>query len=416
LWLRPARVRTCLQRELAALQKSPGRPDLSGIPANEATAIENACGYVRRGSGPAAYYQCLQRELAALQKFLGPRSKRLETSELATGSASRLPGKAAVEKNIEQTQELIHSETAPAEHNIIFSKEESRSNTFPSSPTSLSLETVTTEKGKEQREKSLEGKTSTGQYTANPKEELGNKPLPDTPSSKLPQGTHVTQPTITPETVLSLVAFGFIIFFFTRRAASKQGVSISFLLGRAIRQFLPKRCLHCNTSTRNNNRICDACKIRMDYDKAKTQEREAQEREARIRAEENKKRQEEARAREQRKRDDENARAREREGQERKARERAEENRRREEDRAQEQRRRSERARSNKPAAGQEFDPYQVLQVTRGASKDEIRVAYLNLIKQYHPDKVSHLGKEFRDIAEEKTQAINRAYEILTSI
>jgi hypothetical protein len=47
------------------------RPDLSGIPASEAAAIENACGYVKRGSGPAAYYQCLQRELAALQKSPG---------------------------------------------------------------------------------------------------------------------------------------------------------------------------------------------------------------------------------------------------------------------------------------------------------------------------------------------------------
>jgi DnaJ-class molecular chaperone len=37
------------------------------------------------------------------------------------------------------------------------------------------------------------------------------------------------------------------------------------------------------------------------------------------------------------------------------------------------------------------FDPYQVLKITRGASKEEIKTAYLNLIKQYHPDKVSHL-------------------------
>jgi DnaJ like chaperone protein len=59
------------------------------------------------------------------------------------------------------------------------------------------------------------------------------------------------------------------------------------------------------------------------------------------------------------------------------------------------------------------FDPYQVLRVTRGASKEEIKAAYFNLIKQYHPDKVSHLGQEFQKLADEKARLINRAYEIL---
>ena len=153
----------------------------------------------------------------------------------------------------------------------------------------------------------------------------------------------------------------------------------------------------------------------MDYEEAKAQERETQEREARERAEWYKRQEEQAKAQEQHRRDNENARAQERERREREARRRAEENKRREEERAQEQRRQGEGARSNKPAAGRGFDPYQVLQVTRGARKEEIRAAYLNLIKQYHPDKLSHLGKEFQDIAEEKTQGINRAYEILTS-
>lgn len=61
------------------------------------------------------------------------------------------------------------------------------------------------------------------------------------------------------------------------------------------------------------------------------------------------------------------------------------------------------------------FDAYEVLGVASGATKEQIKAAYLNLIKQYHPDKVSHLGKEFQEMAKEKTQAINRAYEILST-
>jgi len=32
---------------------------------------------------------------------------------------------------------------------------------------------------------------------------------------------------------------------------------------------------------------------------------------------------------------------------------------------------------------------------------------------QYHPDKVGHLGEEFKKVAEEKMKEINNAYEFL---
>jgi DnaJ like chaperone protein len=41
---------------------------------------------------------------------------------------------------------------------------------------------------------------------------------------------------------------------------------------------------------------------------------------------------------------------------------------------------------------------------------DEIKAAYRTMAKQYHPDRVSHLGKEFADLANEKFSLINRAY------
>lgn len=59
-------------------------------------------------------------------------------------------------------------------------------------------------------------------------------------------------------------------------------------------------------------------------------------------------------------------------------------------------------------------DPYATLGVKRGASQDEIRTAYRQLVAQYHPDKVSHLGKEFQEMAHQKLIAIQEAYEALT--
>lgn len=54
-----------------------------------------------------------------------------------------------------------------------------------------------------------------------------------------------------------------------------------------------------------------------------------------------------------------------------------------------------------------------ILGVKIGASQDEIRKAYLELVKKYHPDKVSHLADEFRVIAENRMKEINAAYMLL---
>ena len=138
----------------------------------------------------------------------------------------------------------------------------------------------------------------------------------------------------------------------------KNLATIAFLIGTAMYKYaLSNRCRYCKTGTENDSRICNECQIRLDTEKAKAQERESQEQERRTRRDKN-----------------------------------------------------SERER----AAGEVgFDPYQILRITTGASKEEIKAAYFNLIKQYHPDKVSHLGQEFQKLADEKAQLINRAYQIL---
>ncbi len=54
---------------------------------------------------------------------------------------------------------------------------------------------------------------------------------------------------------------------------------------------------------------------------------------------------------------------------------------------------------------------YAVLGLEPGADKDAIKKAYRKLSMKYHPDKVGHLGTEFRSVAEEKMKEINSAYD-----
>jgi len=58
-------------------------------------------------------------------------------------------------------------------------------------------------------------------------------------------------------------------------------------------------------------------------------------------------------------------------------------------------------------------DPYRVLGLAAGASAEEIRQAYRELAAKYHPDKVEHLGEEFRRLAEQRFKQIQAAYQEL---
>ena len=55
------------------------------------------------------------------------------------------------------------------------------------------------------------------------------------------------------------------------------------------------------------------------------------------------------------------------------------------------------------------IDPYQVLGVSRSASDDEIKKAYRNLSRKYHPD--ANINNPNKDQAEEKFKQVQQAYD-----
>ena len=54
-------------------------------------------------------------------------------------------------------------------------------------------------------------------------------------------------------------------------------------------------------------------------------------------------------------------------------------------------------------------DPYKVLGVNPNASDDEIKKAYRELAKKYHPD--NYINNPLKDLADEKMKEINEAYD-----
>ena len=58
---------------------------------------------------------------------------------------------------------------------------------------------------------------------------------------------------------------------------------------------------------------------------------------------------------------------------------------------------------------------YELLQVDEHSSENEIKASFRRLSKIYHPDKVEHLGNEYKDEAAENFQELLNAYELIKS-
>ncbi|MFN2375475.1 MAG: TerB family tellurite resistance protein [Candidatus Binatia bacterium] len=65
------------------------------------------------------------------------------------------------------------------------------------------------------------------------------------------------------------------------------------------------------------------------------------------------------------------------------------------------------------PPPDRAADALATLGLERGASPETIKTAWRNLSKEHHPDRVAHLGEEFRRVAEERMRRINAAYDTL---
>lgn len=54
---------------------------------------------------------------------------------------------------------------------------------------------------------------------------------------------------------------------------------------------------------------------------------------------------------------------------------------------------------------------YKILELDPKSTNDEVKKAYRRMAMKYHPDKVVHLGEEFRKTADEKFKKVNEAYD-----
>ena len=60
----------------------------------------------------------------------------------------------------------------------------------------------------------------------------------------------------------------------------------------------------------------------------------------------------------------------------------------------------------------QEVDSaYKILGIDPNATDEDVKKAYREMAKKYHPDKVAYLGEDVRKSAEQKLQEVNEAYE-----
>jgi len=54
---------------------------------------------------------------------------------------------------------------------------------------------------------------------------------------------------------------------------------------------------------------------------------------------------------------------------------------------------------------------YEILGVQPAATAEQVKSAYRDLVKKYHPDRVAHLGDEFRELAHRKFLDVQQAYD-----
>ena len=54
---------------------------------------------------------------------------------------------------------------------------------------------------------------------------------------------------------------------------------------------------------------------------------------------------------------------------------------------------------------------YKILEITKNATNEEVKKAYRKMAVKFHPDKVSHMGDDYKESAKQKFQKMKDAYE-----
>lgn len=54
---------------------------------------------------------------------------------------------------------------------------------------------------------------------------------------------------------------------------------------------------------------------------------------------------------------------------------------------------------------------YKILEIDKNATNEEVKKAYRKMAVKYHPDKVSHMGEEYKESAKQKFQKMKDAYD-----
>jgi len=170
-----------------------------------------------------------------------------------------------------------------------------------------------------------------------------------------------------------------------------------------------QKCRVCGEAVEESGDLCHKCR----HEAAAAVRRAAAERAEQLRAQE----EEQKRAREQAEHEEQERVRRaqaDEEARVRRLREREQEEARKRE--LEERRQREEEARERRLAGDvpdEEFDPYEVLDVARGATQDAIRAAYETAREKADPSQVSHLSDEVQEHFRLKSKAVERAFQML---
>jgi DnaJ-domain-containing protein 1 len=349
----PAAYHGCLDEQVAALRRRSSRPDLTSVSQANRSVIESACHSARLVQGPAAYYDCVATQIQSLPF----RADIIQASEGAESDVESIPnrGRPSADKSVLDPAIRASKKQAPI----------ARSLASPESSEQLGVQTTP-------------------------------RPYVAVPQAPLPPAT--TKPNNSTPKSSSASAWGGLLFV----------VLILAGLGRA--------------ATRVAAAKAESRRRAEEQQRADEEERRQEE----IRREQWKREEDARRRAEQPRRQNEEARRRQDERRREQAKRNEEEPRRAEEQRRaehsrrekarQEERRRNASSDENGSTNGRAtipFDPYAVLGIKPGASKQEIQTAYREAMSQYHPDKVAHLGTELQDLATKKAQEFNKAYDML---